>query len=307
MSPDPPSRFEATANSDDSAPGRPFIWLRRIAPFLGIALILSALFVVLRRGDVITDALAALARPHPIYLALLLAAVITNIILTGLMFSILMSRFGRVGLIEMQAVIASATLINFLPLRPGLFGRIAYHKAANDIHPVHSARVIIESAIISAAVVGYIAATLLLSTTSQFSLIAGLVAPIPILALLAAARSLRIHASATLTRYLELVVWAVRYYTAFRLIGSPIDASGALAFACISVIATMIPLVSNGLGLREWAIGLAAPLLTAYELPLAITAELVNRAAELIVIAILGLIAIAYLAHLRRRRPQCAE
>jgi hypothetical protein len=99
-----------------------------------------------------------------------------------------------------------------------------------------------------------------------------------------------------------VIVWAVRYHAAFTLIGSPIPPATALAFACISMIASMVPLSSNGLGLREWAIGAAAPMLTAYQLELGLTAELVNRAAELAMVTVVGLAGAGYLAWLRHRR-----
>ena len=108
-------------------------------------------------------------------------------------------------------------------------------------------------------------------------------------------------ALAGLIRYVEVFVWAARYYAAFKLIDYTISIESALAFACISMIATLVPFFSNGLGLREWAIGLAAQLLTEYQLEHGITAELVNRAGELIVVLIVGLVGIAWLAHLRRK------
>jgi len=243
-------------------------------------------------------------RPAPGLVALLLAGVAGNVLLTGLLFSLLISRYGRVGVLEMQALIASATLINFLPLRPGLFGRIAYHKAVNRILAVHSAKTIIQAAILSVSIVVYLGLVIAISGALHVSLVYGVVAPLPVLAAGTAIPRLRIWMAAALLRYLEVFVWAMRYYAAFALIGAPVDATGALAFACVSMIATMVPLVSNGLGLREWAIGLTAPFLTEYVLELGITAELVNRAAELVVIAVLGLAGIAWLA--RRRRGQGA-
>ncbi|MHC4784997.1 MAG: hypothetical protein ACYTE6_03445, partial [Planctomycetota bacterium] len=77
-------------------------------------------------------------------------------------------------------------------------------------------------------------------------------------------------------------------------------------FACLSVVPMLVPFVGNGLGLREWAVGLAAPLLTPYVLGLGLAAELLNRAAELVVIVILGLGGIAWLT-LRARRNLKSE
>ena len=73
----------------------------------------------------------------------------------------------------------------------------------------------------------------------------------------------------------------------------------AIAFACVSVVASMVPLFGNGLGVRQWAIGLLAPVLTTYRLELGVTAELVNLAGELIMLLLLGTAGAAWLA--RRR------
>jgi hypothetical protein len=67
----------------------------------------------------------------------------------------------------------------------------------------------------------------------------------------------------------------------------------------------LVPIVGNGLGLREWAVGLAAPLLTPYVLGLGLAADLVNRATELVVILVLGLGGMAWLTwHARKQRSE---
>ncbi len=66
----------------------------------------------------------------------------------------------------------------------------------------------------------------------------------------------------------------------------------------------LVPTGGNGLGVREWAIGLAAPLLTDYQIELGLTADLVNRAAELVVIVVAGLASITWLG--RRGKRRCA-
>ncbi len=68
------------------------------------------------------------------------------------------------------------------------------------------------------------------------------------------------------------------------------------------MIATLVPFFSNGLGIREWAIGLAAPLLTAYQLEHGLTAELVNRTGEIAVVLIAGFIGIAWLMRLQKKK-----
>jgi hypothetical protein len=103
-------------------------------------------------------------------------------------------------------------------------------------------------------------------------------------------------------RYVDLLLTAIRYVAAFSLLGLPIDARAAMGFACISALASMIPVFGSGLGVREWAVGLCSPILTANQLTLGLTADLLNRAAEIVVVAVAGLIGLAMLARLRARR-----
>jgi hypothetical protein len=71
----------------------------------------------------------------------------------------------------------------------------------------------------------------------------------------------------------------------------------------VSVIATLLPIVSNGLGIREWVIGLLAPMIShePVSTPQAIVAELVHRAAEIAVMAPLGTVSIIALVRHNRK------
>ena len=276
-------------------------WLRRLGLLLGAVLLVAAIIFVARQHDVLARAFSAIRQPSAPHLFLLVACVLGNVVLTALMFSVLMSRYGKVRLIEMQALIGAATLLNFLPLRPGLFGRIAYHKTINHIPAADTAKTIGHAIALSIAVAGCLALCLVVAAQFQLTLWVVLALPFAFLASGTMVGTIRIWALAGLIRYVEVFIWAARYYAAFALLDYTISIEAALAFACISMIATLVPFFSNGLGLREWAIGLAAPLLTvAYQLEHGITAELVNRAGELIVVLIAGLLGLAYLTHLRR-------
>ncbi len=268
---------------------------------LGAGLLVAAIILIARQHDVLARAFSAIRQPSAPHLFLLIVSVLGNVVLTALMFSVLMARYGKVRLIEMQALIGAATLLNFLPLRPGLFGRIAYHKTINHIPAADTAKTIGQAIALSLGVAGYLALCLVLAAQFQLTLWVVLALPFAFLALGTLVGTIRIWALAGLIRYVEVFIWAARYYAAFALIDYRISIEAALAFACISMIATLVPFFSNGLGLREWAIGLAAPLLTMYQLEHGITAELVNRAGELIVVLIAGLVGIACLTHLRRK------
>lgn len=276
-------------------------WLRWVGLAIGAGLLAAAVVTVAREHETIAGALDAVRRPTVGMVLLLVAAVAANIVLAGLTISVLMSRYGRVGLLEMQALIAASALLNFLPLRPGLFGRIAYHKTRNDIPALDSVKTVVQAAGLSMAVAAYLALALVVAGRLAVPLWVPVGLPVPLLVAATVFRPPRVWVVAGLIRYLEIMVWALRYHAAFALLGSPIDANGALAFACVGSMAMLVPFVGNGLGLREWGIGLAAPLLTPYALELGLAAELVNRAAELIVILAMGLCGMAWVAARVRR------
>lgn len=275
-------------------------WLRRLGLLVGVVLLVGALAVIFTQRDVLSNALAAIASPSPLYVTLLIAAIAMNVVLSGVMFSLLISRYGKVGILEMQALLASTTLINYLPLRPGLFGRLAYHKSVNRIALIESTSTVVQGVVLSFAATAYAVGVVALAMYQPATMWFGTIAPAPLLIALSFTRTLRIWSLALLIRYCELLVWAVRYFAAFALLGLDVAWSSSLAFACVSMVATLVPFVSNGLGLREWAVGLLAPVITAHQMSLGITAELVNRAAELLVVSLLGVAGMLYLARLQR-------
>jgi hypothetical protein len=278
--------------------------VRSAGVLLGAILLMAAIVLVWRQRDVLPQALNSIQHLPAGRLALDLAVVsgtiAANIALSGVVFSLLMSRYGRVGVLEMQALIASATLLNFLPLRPGFFGRIAYHRLHNDIAVRDSAKAVVQAVCISALIAIYLTAAMVLARMEWASLLLLAGSP-PLLLGLAGVwvTRARVWLWAAATRCIEVLLSAARYWAAFELVGSAIEPAEALGFACLSVIATMIPFSSNGLGLREWAVGFAAPALTAHQMEVGIAADLLNRAAELVIVLVCGLAGMAYLA--RRR------
>jgi hypothetical protein len=270
--------------------------LRLVGFVVGLALLAAAIAVVWMRRDTVADALAAVDTVRPAHVALLLGAVVANVVLSAFFLHALIRRYGHVGRLEMQALVAATTLLNYLPLRPGLFGRMAYHRTVNGIPVVDTAKTIVQSAVITTAIAGYVAVASLITVRLEISLWTGVLVPPVLIALACIPPVSRSWAIPVALRYAEILVWALRYHAAFLVLGSPISPTVALAFACASVIASMVPFVSNGLGLREWAIGLLAPVLTAYPMELGMTADLVNRAGELVVVGVLGATGIALLA-----------
>ncbi len=285
-------------------------WPRRVGTIIGVLLLSGAVALAWRQRESVTQAFDSIAENSAgdlaLYIGILLGTVIANFVLTGVLFNILMKPYGKVGWLEMQALMACSTLLNFIPMRAGLLGRVAYHRVCNNIAVADTAKTIVQAAILSASSVGYLALSILVQTQTgdgwiPLWLIA--IAPVPVLLVLAALARARPQisrlAAAAAVRHLDLIGMAWRYWAAFALIGSPIASSGALAFACISMAAMMVPFLSNGLGLREWSVGIASPMLTTYQMTLGITADLVNRAAELLITVPAGVIGMVALARLR--------
>ena len=81
--------------------------MARAGLLIGSLLLIGAIVAVISQRDRVTDALHALARPSPWVLLMLAGCVCLNMILTGAMFSVLMSRYGQVGRVEMQALVAA--------------------------------------------------------------------------------------------------------------------------------------------------------------------------------------------------------
>jgi len=289
-------------------------WLRPLGFAVGALLTVAAVAFAVRDRERLAAAFEALASPSPVAIALLVACVIANIAIGGLIFSLLMSRIpqGKVGLWEMQALIASSTLLNYLPLRPGFFGRAAYHKVVNGIAVRHTAIVMVAATILSMFTIILLGAAL--GSAHLFN--TPVIVPWCVIVAASAAGLLssrtRHWFAALLLREMDVLVWAGRYMLAFALIDRSITLDAALGLAAVGAAATMIPLSSNGLGIREWAIGWAAPFLVVgaggmVDSPEARLADLVHRAVELLTVVTIGSIATIVLARIMRRHSPRRE
>ena len=279
----------------------------------GLLLLGAAAFaVVSQRADAVRalDSVRA-AAPWLIVLALVLPLV--NILVTSFSFWVQMRRHGRLGAGEMAALIGTAWLLNYLPLRPGMFGRLAYHRSVNRISIPDSIRAMAIGMALGAVsvvvVLGIAAAMKPDAGTTGWT--AALAAPalLAVAAMLAGARAGWWWFPAVFFfRYADMLVWVLRYWVVFRLVGAPIGVPQAAAVAAVCQITLNIPLVGNGLGLREWAVGITVSQLPPgvfnsrgqIEMSVGLAADLVNRIAELAVAIPTGLLCAAWLA--RRER-----
>ncbi len=272
---------------------------RVLSALIGVTALVAAILALVWNRETFHAALAALSWADPKRATELIAGTLGQLVLSGLVFWWLYRRFVPVPIAEMTAVVAAANAANFLPLRPGLVGRIAYLRARHSVPLGVSARVTIEAAAISASVATFFVAFLPLAERSGLPgwsafLAFGLSSTVATVSPM-----LRPYAIASMGRLAELGLLTWRYLLAFALIGKEIDLDAAIAFACIASAASMIPLVPNGMGVREWAIGLLSPMIAGHTLQEGIAAELVNRGAELVASVPAGALAAAWLS----RRP----
>ncbi|MCL4222426.1 MAG: flippase-like domain-containing protein [Phycisphaerales bacterium] len=284
---------------------------RLVGSIVGLLLLVAAIVAVLTNRTSLAAAFDAIERA-PIWLVVLaLLLPLANWVLISVSFWVLTRRYGRVGLGEMHALIASAWLLNYLPLRPGMFGRLAYHKRVNGIGVADSVRVLVTSVsltLISNAIIcavawvayraGPAAGWLIVAVPGVLIGLAGLVLARREQSAFAFRPGLAI---ALCVRYFDILAWVARYAVVFALIGHPLSLAQATLITAVSQAALLIPFVGNGLGVREWGIGLALPVLSA-DSPraLGLTADLVNRAAELLVAVPVGLGGSAWLYHRTR-------
>lgn len=287
---------------DDQGQRRRAAW-RWGASVVALALVGAAIVAVSRAGVDFPRVRELIAGGPRDLLVASVTLPLANLAISSLVFWVLTRRFGKVGYGEMCALIGAAWLLNYLPLRPGLVGRVAYHRAINGIPVAKSARVVLESitcsAIASAAAVLWSA---LRARRPEWEAALSL-APIVWIGGFtlagAALMSKRAAIGAPLValglRGADLLVWTLRYWAVFSLADSPVSMAQAAAIAAVSQVAMSIPFAGNGLGLREWAVGLlraALPLWYGASAASAVglTADLLNRSAEIVAAVPVGLL-----------------
>lgn len=293
-------------------------WARLLLSSAGVALLAGAVFFAIRSSAI--DVFRSAAE-KPWAVAALIALPLACLGLASASFRVLTLRFGSVGRFEMFALLGAAWLLNFLPLKPGVAGRLAYHKVVNKIDFRCSVLVVVQSIVVGLACFVTQVGAALLSEAVASRLGAGewlrgllIFAPLPAAAVCAFTfpRTGRFspcwrYSAAFAFRYADSLVWAVRYWLLFWIAGRNVGVSGASAIAGVSQSASLVPIAGNGLGVREWLVGFSARVLPKWfgdgsDVPLAfgVSTELVNRACEVVVAIPVGLLCVWWLAGRRR-------
>lgn len=281
---------------------------RLIASGVGLALFAAAVWVVASRWTDFASALREATHARWWTLpALVILPWISCALATG-MYHQLLNRDDpaapRVRYGEGLAVIACTWLMNYLPARPGMFGRLAYHKIVNHMPLRHS----ISMSIVAVTCAGVSVALLVLVALSVHALQGAPIAiafalPLPAVLMVVAgvltrSRELpRRYLFACAIRYIDVLTWLGRYVCAFAALGRPLALSEAVALTAVSQAAMVVPLVSNGLGLREWAVGLLAPVLPAWmrtgpalSFNVSLAGDVLHRAADVLAAVPAGLV-----------------
>lgn len=280
---------------------------RVMALVAGLILVIAAVIVAVRQVD-----FTVLRQAPPWTVPLLAAAVLANLGITAAIFWVITRSFDADPPVEgrtMLKLITASSLLNYLPLRPGLLGRTVYLKTHHGL-PVHqSLLVLLVTLVIGAIVLGVTGAAVLLApppwrTTVMAGVLCLLLALSPLAGPLARRLLRRPVVMAWLwvpLRVLDMVAAGGRLWLGFAMVGQPLDFEQALAIAAVGSLIDMLGLTPNGLGLREWAVaGLYA--LQGHAGAMGLAASLVERGVSAVVIAIAGVIA---LARLRRNQIIC--
>lgn len=296
--------------------------VRQVVGF-AIATILIGLAgaMVWRDREAISMIRSAVAGGNAPKLAAVWGLVVLNLVCTSATFSLLtpLDPLGRarVGAREMFFLICGANLSNYLPLRTGMLGRMAYHRTYNEIPVRESAVILFRSLLLSAGAVltlAFLGATLLRPDRGIVAWAQGVGVGLPLLAAIGVAMVTRKSsgfvtgvsrtAMAFAARYADMLCWAARYAIVFSAAGLDLSWSQAIAYTAIAQVSMTVPIVGNGLGLREWMIGVVGAVLPVWAVGTVsattrdqrLAAELVHRGVELLAVLPLGVIGAMWVA-----------
>ena len=269
------------------ARGRFKAWKNWIGFAIGILLLLAAVVVLVNSPGMIERIWTQLRGAPPWTIVVLIIAPVVSWVLVGLCLRTLLLRHGTVGRVEMLMLVGSAWLLNHLPMRPGLIGRVGYHKAINNIRVRDAVEATVWSLVFGAmANALVIAITLLVPADLPVLQLAGvLLTPIVLLVIASVPARPRSRGVSLLLlgfayRYADLLIWLVRYAVVFIALGIELSPVQIAMITAVSQFTQLIPITGGGLGFREWGVGLTARQGGHATMQAAIGADLINRAIE---------------------------
>jgi len=269
-----PTPTDAQSSGEGRGPRHRFI--RPLSLVAGLLLLGAASYVIAKQRDELSDAWHSVAAAPGWLIGAVLLLPLANWVISSAIFWILTRRLAPVGKWEMAALIGSAWLLNMLPFKPGLVGRLAYHKAISGIPVVKSVLVTLTALLTGGAgIVITLLAQLVFDEPLRrlvglerlapvaAGIVLAAVLPGAVLALRRKGEAFAVFGSApvlgtaVLLRVADMHIWSLRYFLAFRLIAHDQPYGICVVVAGVSQIAAQLPL----LGVREWAVGVTSGVL----------------------------------------------
>ena len=303
-------------------------YLQSAAYMLAIGLLCASIWYAVedQRAE---DWRALLDADPRLIIALFAAVFLSAVLIPGLQFWLVTRPFVSttpVTVPVMQSLLAASSLLNYTPVKAGLVGRVAYLR---QYHGVGFRAAVLTHMLIGAMFVAT-AAVILLATAwqnisdvwwwiiSATGLFLAILLAMPLLRL-ALPRNMPVdsrmrNSRAWVIEYLSacmlaqlaaLVAAALRWWLVFRMLDRPISMADAWLAAIVHMVSVMLG-PANGLGLREWLIGIIGQqgwLSDAVDanVGVGLTAALVDRTVEATVLIVAGLLGLWFLRRLRRR------
>jgi hypothetical protein len=209
---------------------------------------------------------------------------VVNWVCTTLTVWVLTERYAKVPVREMLGLIGAAWLFNMLPLRLGMIGRVTYHKKYHGMRVRDCAKVMLQALVCSAIALTMLVAGVVLygvvksldssdpamNGVGEWGVLLAVIAGPPLVMLAGIAVMMRKMGArsaggdfeqawrwpaALLVRYVDMLVWFVRYAVVFAMIGYPLPPQVAAGVTVTAQAAMVTPVQ---FGLREWVVGMTA-------------------------------------------------
>jgi len=250
--------------------------------------------------------------------ALLLLCTVVSMAANGAIFWSIIRPVAPIGLWPIQAVNAAVSLVNYSPVRIGVALRLIHHRTVDGV----------AYAVLLAWYAGFALLTLLtlgcvLGATLMRPAVDGWWAAI-LLAMLAIAAAAAVWAGshrllegrwhgasrmlaspsavslAIALRLVDMIAYGGRLYLAITILGVPVTPRDGVVLTILSMISSLSPVGS--FGVREFAVAWLGPMLADASLAERIDAAvLIDRAAEVLVVVPIGVLALLWIGRSWRR------
>lgn len=258
------------------ASGPLLLMLRLFGAAIGVGLIGWCLWAALSRGD-----WSGLRNAEPGAVALLLGASLSTLFLNGFIFWITARPMRPLGLLDLQAVNAAATFLNYAPLRAGMVARVLFHIRVDGMAAIPTlawlffaafttlaalAMIAVPSIAFDPLTLGWSATLLVLAAVGTW--LCGHLGKWPLLRskLQGAERimdSTPTVAAAVGLRLVDITAWVIRVAAAASILGIELTARDTVILATASLAMAMNPI--GRVGFREATVAFVAARLSGAE------------------------------------------